>query len=75
MHHNLSFLLKYLFKANQGENEKIASWVNNLLIKFKNYVNKNKIHEDEIPYNIISNVERFPDFIKQQKSRGLLNKY
>lgn len=35
-YHNLSFLVKDLFQANRSRNEKMESWVNNLLSDFKN---------------------------------------
>lgn len=34
-YHNLSFLVKDLFQANRSRNEKMESWVNNLLSDFK----------------------------------------
>ena len=39
-YHNPLFLRKDLFKANLDGNEKIASWVSNLLIDLKNDVEK-----------------------------------
>ena len=36
MYNNISFLVKNLFKANQSRNEKMESWVNNLLSGIKN---------------------------------------
>ena len=65
-YHNPLFLIKDLFKANLDGNEKIASWVSNLLIDLKNDVDK-KNPENENLNKTISIFEKFLTLIINKK--------
>lgn len=60
-------MVKDLFQANQSRNEKMESWVNNLLSDFKN---DEKIKMIKNPNKIIGIVEKILD-LNQEKRRGL----
>ena len=60
-------MVKDLFQANQTRNEKMESWVNNLLSDFKN---DEKIKLIKNPNKIIGIVEKILD-LNQEKRRGL----
>ena len=60
-------MVKDLFQANQSRNEKMESWVNNLLSDFKN---DEKIKLIKNPNKIIGIVEKILD-LNQEKRRGL----
>ena len=60
-------MVKDLFQANQSRNEKMESWVNNLLSNFKN---DEKIKLIKNPNKIIGIVEKILD-LNQEKRRGL----
>ena len=60
-------MVKDLFQANQSRNEKMESWVNNLLSDFKN---DEKIKMIKNPSKIIGIVEKILD-LNQEKRRGL----
>ena len=60
-------MVKDLFQANQSRNEKMESWVNNLLSDFKN---DEKIKLIKNPNKIIGIVEKILD-LNKEKRRGL----
>ena len=60
-------MVKDLFQANQSRNEKMESWVNNLLSDFKN---DEKIKMIKNPNKIIGIVEKILD-LNKEKRRGL----
>ena len=60
-------MVKDLFQANQSRNEKMESWVNNLLSDFKN---DEKIKLIKNPNKIIGIVEKILD-LNQEERRGL----
>ena len=60
-------MVKDLFQANQSRNEKMESWVNNLLSDFKN---DEKIKMIKNPSKIIGIVEKILD-LNKEKRRGL----
>ena len=60
-------MVKDLFQANQSRNEKMESWVNNLLSDFKN---DEKIKLIKNPNKIIGIVEKILD-LNQEKRRGI----
>ena len=60
-------MVKDLFQANQSRNEKMESWVNDLLSDFKN---DEKIKMIKNPNKIIGIVEKILD-LNKEKRRGL----
>ena len=71
-YHTPIILAKELYNSKQNENDKIVKNSNNLLIKFKKYINIKKIPKNENLNKIFDIVEKFWTLINNKKVKDFL---
>ena len=68
---NPSFLAKDLIRATPAKNKQIVNNVNDEFIDIRNDINRKEIPENENPKKVVGIVQKFLDFNKQQKGKGI----